>query len=276
MVGEQPTQLTMLMEGHDGHRGNVLAHVWPVRLLRLVGVLARMERIYVDAPTRKTDYELVELKKVNPTIVEMRPVPKVRDYDPLPAFAWAIQQLRSIGSGDPVDPRVDARTAGMVADLADPEPMAFEKFWINGQFEPIIFDALFAARARVVEAERLAKEQSVRWFAGHALGSVVGSLRYVDDIFGERRIALRPVVGVDKVECIYPPDLEETIRDNLFQVVSVTGRLKYEADSPHPKSVEVREIKRVGGAPTAHLSDLRGLFRGYDKPSNDLTALLDG
>lgn len=277
MADDRPSQVTVFMDGHEGHRGHVLGHVWPERLLKFVGVLSRMERIHASAAARKTDYEIVEVKKVNPTIVEMKPVPRAKNYDPRPAFDWSLNQLRVIAEGELPDPRLDSQTMGMIANLAKKsDPLAYRKFWINGSAEEVIFDDLFEARARTIEIERRRIEQPFKWYEGSALGTLTGSLRYVDDIYGDRRFAIKPSAGPDRVDCIYPPELEGQLRDLLFHTVQVSGKLRYQDDSPHPKSVEVHELKKIDRREAPHLSKLRGLFRDYDRPDNDLTALLGG
>jgi hypothetical protein len=100
-----------------------------------------------------------------------------------------------------------------------------------------------------------------RWFEGTAYGSVVGDLKQVADIEGEHQFVIVPPIGADRVECIFPDNKRDKMRDCLWRTVRVIGRLHYSANSPFPTQVEMEEIdlaSEIDRPP--HLMELRGLF----------------
>jgi hypothetical protein len=264
------------MEGHEGHRGNVLAHAWIAKVGSLLAVLARLERQYLGASKKKTEFEVTATEKRNPTIISLKPVPSVTSYDPLPAFRWSIEQLENVATGRDIDERVDAETADMMVGLGKPpREDAYRRFWINGYADPVEFNADFAARAQQVAIRRRAAMAEPAWFEGVSHGSVVGELRALDDLHGERRFVIVPPVGPTQIECRFPEHMRSNIGGYAFKPVRVTGLLHYRAESPFPLRVDMELIEELR-APSRHLLDLEGLFEGFPAPDVDYSAFLNG
>jgi hypothetical protein len=270
--------LTVHMEGHPGHRGNVLAHAFVRKLQRLLSALAQAERMYNERGRRQTDYEISEASKTNPTQVTLHPVPRQRNYDPLPAFRWTYEQLERIAAGGPIDERIDSTLAETLADIADRgREDEYTRFWISGNGTTVIFDEQFKARCRVVVAHRREIERAPRWFQGVSYGSIVGELKLVGDIEGERQFVIVPPAGVDRIECTFPESQRENMRNYLWQTVRVSGRLTYKETSPFPTHIDMDHIERVPVEETApHLLELRGLFKGLDRDEYSVEQLLNG
>jgi len=261
------------MEGHEGHRGNVLAHAWISKVNTLLSVLARLERQYLDVGKRKTVFEVVDTQKRNPTIINLKPVPAAHSYDPMPAFKWSLDQLERVASEKPVDQRIDAETADMMASLSrQPSEDAYRRFWINGFFAPVEFNEEFGVRARKIAAQRRAASVEPDWFVGTAFGSVTGHLEAIDDENGARSFVVIPPVGAPRIACLFPTEKKDEMGGYVFKNVRVTGLLTYSAKSPFPVKVKMETIETILPA-KSHLLDLDGLFSGYDKPQPDYSAL---
>ena len=266
--------ISIYMDGHEGHRGHVLAHAWIAKLEALIMAYSSMERDFVGAPRRQTEYEVVEARKVNPTIIEIRPTAKRVGYDPMPAFLWANEQLERISQSGEADSTLSASSAKLIAEMAKPPTAdSYRRFWINGQTAPVEFNEEFATKAANLAADRRAKESPLQWFEGVSIGSVVGSLRLVDDLSGEQHFAIRPAVGPSRIDCFYEPELEDKLSECLFRNVRVQGRLTYRSDSPHPVSVQVTSIEELQPAAEG-LSSLKGLLRDFELPSGGLEQFL--
>ena len=269
-------KLSVYMEGHDGHRGNVLAHAWVSKVGQLLSVFARMERRFNDSDRRQTAFEITDTKKQNPTILTLKPVPSAKSYDPGPAIDWTLSEIGNVANERPVDSRVDAETADMLAALARPSSAdGYKRFWLNGHAAPVEFDAQFRAKAEAVAARRRAECFTPDWFEGVAIGSVIGRLNAVDDEFGNRNFVINPTSGPKRIECRFPESERQTVGAHLFEQVQVTGLLTYSKASPHPVSVEMHslEVLKVSGA---HLLDMEGLFAGYGRNEPENLAFLNG
>jgi hypothetical protein len=235
-----------------------------------------MERQFLASGKRKTDFEVTDTQKRNPTIISLRPVPTAPAYDPLPAFRWSIAQLERVAHGGDVDPRIDAETADMIAGLArPPKEDAYKRFWINGAADPVVFNEDFGASARSVAARRRAESVEPEWFSGVSQGAVTGELKALDDLQGDRRFVVVPSLGPEQIECHFPEHMRDKIGAYAFKAVRVTGLLTYSSGSPFPMKVDMHDIERIA-EPAKHLFDLEGLFAGYAKPEVDYTTWLNG
>jgi hypothetical protein len=266
------------MEGHPGHRGNVLAHALVAKLQRLLSALARAERSFIDSGKRQTEYEVSRASKTNPTEMTLRPVPRIKNYDPLPAFNWTIEQIEHIATGRDVDERLDPTFAQALADIAEKKrDDDYTRLWISGNGLTLTLDENFRVRSQAVAVRLIERRRPEHWFEGVSHGSVVGNLRQVADIEGEHQFVILPPVGADRIQCTFPEDKREKMREYLFKTVRVVGRLHYVEDSPFPVHVEMEDIELA--SPTEdppHLLDLRGAFKGRRRGRSDLEQLLDG
>lgn len=264
---------TIYLEGHEGHQGNVLAHTFTSRIHRLILVFNRLERIHEDAGTKKTNFEITGADKRNPTTLTLKPVPRVKKYNPIRAMDWGLEQLEIIDKGEEPDVRV---TSGLLRDIAE---MASESkdgghsaFWINGHTDPIHFNEEFHIKALTVAKKRAVEESPTVWHSGKSGGEVIGVLRRIDDLDVENEVVIVPKTGAEMIRCTFPDSMRDEIGRFWARTVKVTGILTYEDYSPHPQRVKIKE----GGVeaypakrPSTSFRDLRGLFSGSAKPSVD-------
>ncbi|HXI08388.1 MAG: hypothetical protein ACRC1G_21760 [Bradyrhizobium sp.] len=267
--------ITLHIEGHPGHRGNVLAHALVDKLRKLLSALAQAERTYLDAAQRQTEYEIVNAEKVNPTNLTFHPVPKRATYDPLPAFEWTLEQLERVETGGEIDERLDSSFAQTLAELAEKKREDdYSRLWISDGHRTINLDARFKARSEAIAAKKIEIETPPQWFEGASLGTVVGDLRQVADIEGEHQFVIIPPIGAERITCTFPEAKRELMRKFLFKTVRVFGRLTYTKDSPFPVRVAMDDIEAASEFENPpHLLDLRGLFKGIERSNDDLEHL---
>ena len=236
----------------------------------------KLERAYIDAGVRQTDFEIVGADKRNPTTLSLKAVPRVRAYDPVPALRWSIQQMDIVGKGETPDARVNSEIAYDLVKLATKDSEhGYKAFWINGHAEAVRFDEDFRSKALVVARSRVRLEAPNLWRVGVAQGSVVGELRKVDDLEGNNLFVVVPPVGPDRIVCTFPDSLRDQMGSYLFKIVRVTGSLRYSEESPFPVSVEASELAQV--LPRRKpMRDLRGIFAKQDRVVSDWGALLHG
>lgn len=255
------------VDGHPGHRGNVLAHALSAKLQRLLITLAQLERTFSGAGQRQTDYEIVAASKASPTRLELKPVAKAANYDPLPAFEWTFEQLERVAFGRDLDERIDATVAENLAILAEKrKDEDYSRLWLSRDGVEIILDEGFRDNSLKLAAARRERDLPVSWFEGEALGTVTGTLRQIGDLEGAYSFVITPVIGAEQIECSFAESDRDKMGGYLFKNVRVHGKLKYHAFSPFPRSVEMRDIELATDAPAAHLSDLRGIFKNMERP----------
>lgn len=272
----QKSGFTIYLDGHEGHRGNVLAHAFIGKVHRLILVLNKLERAFVASSTRQTDFEIVDADKVNPTFLALKPVPRVKGYDPVPVLDWSLGQIDAVGRGQEPDDRVSSEIAFDLVKLATHDSeTGYKAFWINGNAEAVRFDEAYRANAEKIARKRIEVESPNRWRVGVSQGAIVGELKRVDDLDADNEFIVVPPVGASRVVCVFPSDLKDEIGNHLFKMVRVTGRLHYGEESPFPFRVEAATIDQMPKRRKS-MSELRGIFADRERVPADWGVALDG
>ena len=260
---------TVFLEGHEGHQGNVLGRAYVTKLSKLLNVMAKMERAFLDGGNKKTDFEIVEAKKYNPTTITFKPVPTAKNYNPIPAFDWGLEQIETIGRGERPDAKVKSGVVKDVAELSkESGDLSYKNFWINGQTDPIRFDDNFYVNALTVANEMAKEESATVWFSGVSRGEVVGTLEKIDNLDADQEFYIVPPVGAERIRCKFPESIKDDLGNYAFKMVRVHGDIHYSETSPYPQFI----VLLAGGisevAPRQkekNLRDLRGIFKGAQR-----------
>lgn len=267
---------TVYLDGHEGHQGNVLAHAFLGKVRRLILVLNKLERAYVDSSTRQTDFEIVDADKVNPTFLALKPVPRVKSYNPVPVLNWSLAQIEAVGRGEEPDAKVGSEIAYDLVELSTRQrETEYKSFWINGATDPVRFNEEYRENALKIARQRAKAETPTRWRVGVSVGTVVGELKKVDDLDADNLFVVVPPVGPPQVVCEFPSHLREEMGKHLFKIVRVTGRLHYGEESPFPFRVEATTIDQVQKRRKS-MRELRGIFAARDHATTDWGSVLDG
>lgn len=275
MENQEKPGFTIYLDGHAGHQGNVLAHSFLGKVRGLILVLNKLERAFAGTAHRQTDFEIVDADKYNPTTLSLKPVPKVKSYDPIPAMGWSLSQIEAVGRGGELDARITSEIAFDLVKLATKaSETGYKSFWINGHADPVRFDEEYRENAAQI-AKKLARlESPTVWRVGTAEGAVVGELKKIDDLEAENEFVIVPPVGAKRVVCTFPESMRAEMGDHLFRVVRVSGHLHYGEESPFPFKVDASSIARM---PTRRKSifEMGGIFAGKERVPSDWEELLN-
>lgn len=258
-----PRLVTLIMEGADEHHGHVMARALVDKFDRFLNTFAGYERAFLQAKTRRTDFEVARLSHNSPTELGLRPVSRVSNHYPAAVVEWTLAEWEKISRGITPDERVDEELIADFAALAKPlGDTAYRAFHVGYGRRGIALD-----EATFVNAEKLSRalresKPKLPWRKGASRGSVTGELRTVLDTNSERQIVVVPPIGPDQVRCIFPENMRPEIKENLWQYVKLAGLLHYDDRSPHPYLLEVETLEPLVRAERRpHLADRVGLFR---------------
>lgn len=264
MLTEGPAQnvVTLRLDGVDEHHGHVMAHALAQKLSTFLSVFAAFERARVGSRARQTDFEVVILSHNSPSMMGLKPVPRVQHYHPAPTVLWTIEQWEKIARGELPSDGVDEDLISDVISLAKrPNSFDYAKFTVQYGHKSIVFDDRLMANAEKARKELRQPLPISPWRAGVSHGSIRGELRSVLTDHGEREIVILPDIGPDRIRCVFEESMKAKIRDSLWHFVRVSGYLHYSQSSPHPVLVEMEDIEALDATePAAHISDGRGLF----------------
>jgi hypothetical protein len=250
------------LAGVEEHHGHVMARALADKLDKFLKTFASFERAFLQARSRQTDFEVVNLSHNSPASIELRPVSRIPSYLPAAALDWTMVQWDRIARGVLPDEAVDEELIGDVAELArKQDEMGYADFKIDYQSKAISFDESAYSHAIRLRTVRRGADYRPPWRAGKALGSITGELRSVLDADSERQIVICPPVGPSQILCVFTDDMRDQIKNSMWQYVRVNGVLTYGEKGPHPVIIEIRSIDDVPYNESApHISEGRGLF----------------
>jgi hypothetical protein len=244
-------QVVLKLSGSDSRNGQIPVEAFAAAVRRFASIMAYFERIYTDRPKRSSDLNIVDLSRENPLVIRMRPTSRQRGYWPRPAYHWGFSQLASIGRGGAPDARVPPELLENLYDLAHAEPNDSIVKTV-AQYEDSVID--FNGEAM----------PSPQWFAGVSRGAIVGELRGVTDIDGEREFFVCPPSGPRRVKCVFTEDMRQDMNRLLFRTVRIVGMLYHGGSTPYPTLVEAEKITEIQDHSDYRMRDLEGLFNnGY-------------
>lgn len=267
---------TIYLDGHEGHKGNVLASAFLAKASKVIVVLNSLERAYIESRARQTEFEIVGADKRNPTTISLVPTPTAKSYDPNPALNWGIRQLDIIGRGEDPDERVGGRLAYDIVDLSTKkQEYGYKAFWINGHAEAVRFDEDYRLNALRVARARTKRDAPQNWKVGAAQGSVVGELKAIDDLESGHEFVVVPPVGASQITCKFPEALRDKMGEFLFKTVRVSGSLNYGEKSPFPYLVDAKKIELMPKRRKT-FAQMRGMFASRRPSKSEWNSLIDG
>lgn len=271
-------KFTVHVNGHAGHRGNVLVFAFLDRVKAVLDAFSHAERNYLGVTHRFTDYEIVSVAKTNPTELTLTPVTDVKGYSPGEFFDWTVDQLGKIADGEPVDEKIDEGLARRLSKITPLDHhIGATGVWITSGSRQIVFDKNFKMRAEAIAQLREAMASKPRWATAKTHGSVTGELLQVDDWEGKAEFAIKPPIGANRIICKFPEPLRPQVQENLFKTARFLGLLHYASESPFPYLLEVTSIEPLKESIEAEkLVKLRGIFEGMPRPTPESMGAFDG
>lgn len=259
--------INFIIDGSSERRGAIPADAFLNKLRQLITTIYSFERVFSDKPKRQIELEIVDLARSSPARVAMRARSQAQGYLPEPPLRWTFDQLDRLYTGRPIDRRIPQPVIDNVIDLASARAARLPEIGllrVSYGEHAIPIDQTLEDRARAARAQAQA-ETRPPWRPGVSRGRMFGELRGVMDFSGERQFYIMPPSGPERVQCVFTEELRHRINECLFNVVRVSGFLHYDGNSAFPYLLEAQQIDTVD-EPTAHLSDIRGIFRDMEPP----------
>lgn len=250
--------------GLDARNGRVPTDAFTGMIRRFAATIAIFERAYTERRNRSTELNVTSLARENPLVIGLRPEPRVAGYSPTPAMIWTFNEIERIGLGQAPDARVPLEAIDnliALSDIGDGMREDIAAFSASFNSKRIGFDDGLAKAATAQRKEALARIPAPAWFAGVSKGVLVGELRGVTDLQGEREFFIRKVTGGQSVRCIFPEEMRPEMNRLLFQPVRIEGFLRYDGTGPNAQYVEATSILDLNESERPHLYDRPGLFR---------------
>ncbi|HTM79778.1 hypothetical protein [Asticcacaulis sp.] len=258
--------ITFVIDGASARNNAIPAAAFLAKLSSFVAVIYAFERSFSHKDKRQIDLEIVDLTRNSPAQIKMRVKSKINGYSAVAALGWTFDQIDRLSRGEAIDPAITSAALDNVIDFAKAREARMPELGemsIRYEDRSIVVDATMAERA-ISARNSIASDTITNWHSGVSKGSILGELRSVADIDGEREFYITPPTGAKKIRCIFPEDLRVQMRENLFKVVRAHGFLHYGSESPFPVLLEASQIEGIT-IPDGHFADLRGIFRDVEQ-----------
>ncbi len=263
--------ITFVLEGSAARNGNIPADVFVAKLKQFVSTMYSFDRAYAGRAKRGVDLEIFDLRRVNPALVLFSPRSLVRGYDADASVAWTINQFQNIANRNVTDSRVSQDALDNVIDLATirkAKAPALASLRIEYDHSEVRLDKVVIGNALALRHTRRLEPKEV-WKPGISKGSIFGELKGVTDMRGEKSFFVVAPNGRD-TQCIFPEHMRHAVQENLWNLVRVTGFMRYNAEQPKPYLIEAEKIEPVLSAEgQPHMLDMKGAFQGYDDVDHD-------
>lgn len=267
--------ILLRLQGRDVRNGRVTTGAFTTLIRRFAATVAIFERAFNGRTRRSVELTIATLRRENPFVVGMHPEARSAAFPAEPALLWTFEEIERIGRGMAPDDRLPLEALDNLVALSDDEDdeerQGLAAFDASFRGKEVRFDAVMARAAKTQRHAAVARLPAPLWFAGMSRGSLLGELRGVTDLAGEREFYIRLPAGKRAVKCVFAEGLRTRMNELLFQPVRVSGFLHYDGSSPHANLVEATNIEPLNEAERPHLLDHKGLFAGsYFPPVPEL------
>lgn len=257
--------ITFVIDGSPERGGAIPVRAFLDKFRVFLATMYGLDCAYSRRDKTQIEFEIVNLTRRSPARLAMRARAKENGYDASASTAWGFKQLIELREGRPIDNNVSEGTLDNIINLARwreaklPELGTIQVVYGD---KSVTIDETLGAQAMLARSSKVAEKERP-WTAGVSHGSVFGELLGVMDLDGAHKFYVVPPSGPKQVQCTFPENLREKVREYLFKTVRVRGLLHYDGDTPFPSRIDADGLEGVG-EPARRFSQMRGIFRDME------------
>jgi hypothetical protein len=237
-----------------------------VRLSAFINQLKSLQKILhsVDYITSGKDqplfhHKLINLSHNSPATIVLSPVPAnpKNNYISSSIYERLLSYIKIIKNQDIIPPEL---TREFLENLIE---------FVN-RLNKNFIEITIAYKDQIIKIEDTLKEKIEKILEQDTVsyGSVKGMLETIN-VHGENHFYLYPIVGGDKIKCLFEYEHFELVKKALKMNVVVTGKLFYKSIDVYPYKVEVEELEI--NPPHDELPTLRSLFGSAPQATGPMT-----
>lgn len=240
--------LAIQLRGHEDDGEDVRLNAFINQLESLQRILHSVDYISSGKNQPLFYHKLINLSHNSPATIVLSPVPAnpKSNYISSSIYERLFSYIKTIKNQDAVPPEL---TRAFLENLIE-----FVKR-LNKNFIEIIL----IYKDQTIEIEDTLKEKIEKILEQDTVsyGSIKGMLETIN-VHGENYFHLYPIVGGDKIKCLFEYERLELVKKALKMNVVVTGKLFYKSIDVSPYKVEVEELEI--NPPHDELPTLRSLY----------------
>lgn len=221
--------VTITMIGSAEDRGDVRLADFLEFFWTALRCLRGVDRFVSGKEKLSADYKIVGLRKGSATVqVEPIPYQRAQDYTARIIDTFT-DSLDSLTKGK-APPRFDRQLLETFRELAKPLGKRRARAEVKANGKKISITPELEARISQVIGEDILSE-----------GSLGGYLETVN-VHGKNEFFIYPTVG-GKIECSFPEELLEKVKDGIKRHVNAAGTLRYKKNEVFPYCIDVRSLE---------------------------------
>jgi hypothetical protein len=247
-------QFTIVLKGSPEDGGKLRLEDFLVGVKVITDALKDAEKRLTGRDKSLIKYKIVHLSQHSPATITVEPIEEdveveEKGLDPKEVINTVLSELILIKGKKAVPQNLDYHSMQKYAEINSLRKRHITSLTIKNGHQKISIDEKFGKNIIAAIGEDEYEE-----------GSLTGKLEVVNAHSGKNKFYIFPLLGASKVQCIFPPELKDTVKDALYERVEVEGLLRYKSWDKFPYAVDVKKIEKY---PTdemlSRFSDLVGI-----------------
>lgn len=226
-------KITVSLQGLEKEGGFLYVNRF-IDLLHIIqNGLAHLNRLILNTKETTLTYKISNLKHRNPFDVEILAEPKKATQDVSEqVITTFIDGFKAIENNRRPPNLFDYEMFSICKEIGNMRKNYFSDITITNTLESIV---ITEDLERYID--NLLGTDEISY------GSVKGMLERINIHNQANKIYVYPTVGIKRVECKFPQDLFEKIKDGIGNYVNVRGKLRYKGIQPFPYSILIEDIE---------------------------------
>lgn len=232
----KPPKFTIILEGSEEDNGKLRFEEFMQGLTVITEALKETERRLSGYSKSKTQYKIVHLSQSSPMTMTIEPIneySKEEEYkvNPKSIINTFISNLSLIKRHKLIPENLDYESLQKYSRIGELRKTHISEITIKNGHKRVKIDEKFRQNIHTAIGEDEYEE-----------GSLVGTLEQIN-IHGKNKFYIYPTLGAKKVQCVFPTDMKQEIKQGLYERVEVEGTLRYKSWDKFPYAINVKSIE---------------------------------
>lgn len=229
-------KFTIVLEGSPQDGGKLRLEEFMKSLSVITEALKETERRLGGYSKSKIQYKIVHLSQDSPANITVEPIIEVaRDeeeaMDPRKAINTFISNLSLIKGRKIIPENFDYHGLQKYRQIGELRKTHIAGITIKNGRKKVEIDDKFRKSIDMAIGEDEYEE-----------GSLNGVLETIN-IHGKNKFYIYPIIGAKKVQCVFPTNLKEDVKQALYERIEVEGLLRYKSWDKFPYAINVKSIE---------------------------------
>lgn len=228
-------KFTIVLEGSPEDGGKLRLEDFMRGLRVIIDALKETEKRLTGNDRANIQYKIIHLSQNSPATLTVEPIVRIipkeeKSVTPRTAINTFLSDLSLIKTRKRVPENLDYHGLQKYVEISDLKKTHISNIMIRNGHKRVNVDDKF--RKNITQA--IGKDE-------YEDGSLTGKLETIN-IHGKNKFYIYPILGAKKVQCIFPPEIKEQVKQALDERIEVEGVLRYKNWDKFPYAINVKNI----------------------------------